>query len=80
MLHYPDYTSGFHIFTNKKDAEIYGRLLENRREGIVMVVEVQYKSLICWGITYIKNTDIQCLDYHLETLVVENIKIDFPVH
>jgi hypothetical protein len=76
-----DYTPGFHIFLSEKDAEIY--LKEFIRPMSAWpeefsdfhVFKVEYKGVLCRGITRIRNYDLQCLDWYLPTLVVENMLV-----
>lgn len=74
---YPNYPIGFHLFPDEKDAKIYlERFVKpGGCSGYEVVVQVEYKGVLCRGDTRITNDDIQCLDWNLHTLVVENIRI-----
>jgi hypothetical protein len=77
----PNYTPGFHIFLNEQDAKIY---LKEYIYPVLLgikdfnIVKVEYKGVLCRGITRIRNDDVQCLDWHLTTLVVENMLVPEP--
>ena len=73
----PDYPVGFHIFLDEKDAKIYlERFVKpGGCSGYEIVVKVEYKGVLCRGITHTPNDDVQCLDWNLHTLVVENILV-----
>lgn len=73
------YPIGFHIFLDEKDAKIYlerfiFKSIDHSRLFLI-VVKVEYKGVLCRGITCIPNDDMQCLDWNLPTLVVESILV-----
>lgn len=65
------YILGFHIFSDFKSAEGYVRYLQcEGHSPVLYVYKVKYKTILARGKLRETNSDIQCLDWYFDNIIV----------